>query len=107
MQWSHLRRGDPRHEHVLGQPALGPGHGAAQPQGEALLAQQRVAAVPVQYSTVQYSTELPPYPEPKLNISRVSGLWAISSEAGLHGHPTWTLELVTASWSYLELVNAT
>ena len=41
-----LRRGDLEDEHVLGQPALVAGHGRGDPQRVALLAQQRVPAVP-------------------------------------------------------------
>ena len=40
-----LRRGKPEDEHVLGQPAVVPGHSGGDPQGEALLAQQGVTAV--------------------------------------------------------------
>ena len=41
-----LRRGELEDQHVLGQPALVAGHHAGDPQRVALLAQQRVAAVP-------------------------------------------------------------
>ena len=34
------------------------------------------------------SREFPPYPDPKLKISSVSGLWAMISLSGLHGHST-------------------
>jgi hypothetical protein len=40
------RVGQPRDEHVLGQPTVVAGHCGRDPQGEALLAQQSVAAVP-------------------------------------------------------------
>ena len=42
---SPSRRGELQDQHVLGQPALVAGHDRGDPQGEALLAEQRVAAV--------------------------------------------------------------
>ena len=45
LQRAHLWSSDAGYEHVLRKPALAPGHGTAKPEGQTLLAQQRVAAV--------------------------------------------------------------
>ena len=40
------------------------------------------------------SRELPPYPDPKLKISSVLGLWAMISLSGLQGHLTYERWLI-------------